>query len=272
MATALDVLLPGGLWVGGERRRDAALRPLTGEDEAFMLDDATSGRTPAHRVTALLERCLVRLGPHEPVDADAVRELGAGDRQALLLHLRRLTFGDRLECVLTCPFCGEDLDLDLRVEDLLVAPYPERPLELDAEIDGVRVRFRLPTGADEEAAAAVAEEDAESAVAALLERCVARPPAISGELAEALGELMGDLDPQADIVLELTCAACGETASVPFDAGDYVAREIGDDRDALLREIHLLALHYGWQESELVAMTTTRRRRYVNHLVEALAQ
>lgn len=271
MATALDVLLPGGLWVGGERRRDAALRPLTGEDEAFMLDES-SGRTPAHRVTALLERCLVRLGPHEPVGADAVRELGAGDRQALLLHLRRLTFGDRLECVLTCPACGEDLDLDLRVDDLLVAPYPERPPELDAELGGVRVRFRLPTGADEEAAAVVAEADAESAVASLLERCVSRPEAVSSEVAEALGELMGELDAQANIVLELECAECGGTASVPFDAGDFVAREIGEDRDALLREIHLLALHYGWQESELVAMATTRRRRYVNHLVEALAQ
>lgn len=268
MATALEVVLPGGLWVDGERSRDAVLRPLNGEDEAFMLD-ASAGLRPAHRVTALLERCLVRLGPYEPVDAGTVRELGAGDRQALLLHLRRLTFGERLECVLACPACDEELDLDLRVEDLLVAPYPERPPELDAELYGVRVLFRLPTGADEEAAAVAAEADAESAVAAVLERCVTG--SVAGEVAEALGELMGELDPQADIVLELTCAACGETASVPFDAGDYVEREIGGDRDALLREIHLLALHYGWQESELLAMTTTRRRRYVAHLVEALA-
>jgi hypothetical protein len=270
VATALDVLLPGGLWVGGERRRDAALRPLNGEDEAFMLDES-SALAPALRVTALLERCLVRLGPHEPVGADAVRELGAGDRQALLLHLRRLTFGERLECVLACPACEEELDLDLRVEDLLVAPYPDRPPELDAELAGVPVRFRLPTGADEEAAAVAAEEDAASAVASVLERCVNEPATVSGEVAEAIGELMGELDPQADLVLELTCAACGETASVPFDAGDFFAREIGADRDALLREIHLLALHYGWQESELVAMTTSRRRRYVAHLVEALA-
>ena len=109
-------------------------------------------------------------------------------------------------------------------------------------------------------------------MATVLERCVTGPATVSAEVADALGELMGELDPQADIVLELTCAACGESASVPFDAGDFVAREIGEDRDALLREIHLLALHYGWQESELVAMATTRRRRYVTHLVEALAQ
>jgi len=270
VATGHDVSLPGGLWVGGGRRRDAALRPLNGEDEVFVLDEA-SGLPPAHRATAILERCLVRLGPHEPVAADLVRELGAGDRQALLLHLRRLSFGERLECVLACPACDEELDLDLRVGDLLVAPYPERPPELDTELDGVPVRFRLPTGADEEAAALAAEEDADSAVAAVLERCVAEPATVPAEVAQALGELMGELDPQGDIVLELTCAACGEAVSVPFDAGDYLAREIGHDRHALLREIHLLALHYGWQESELVAMTPTRRRRYVIHLVEALA-
>ena len=231
MATALDVSLPGGLWVGGERRRDAVLRPLNGEDEAFMLEESP-GLPPAHRVTALLERCLVRLGPHEPVGADAVRELDAGDRQALLLHLRRLTFGERLECVLACPACNEELDLDLRVGDLLVAPYLERPPEIDAELEGVPVRFRLPTGADEEAAAVAAAADAESAVAAVVERCVARPATFSSEVTDALGELMGELDPQADIVLELTCAACGETASVPFDVGDYLAREPGPNPEA----------------------------------------
>ncbi len=62
---------------------------------------------------------------------------------------------------------------------------------------------------------------------------------------------MAELDPQADIVLEAHLPACGEAFSVAFDTGDYIAREIGEDRDALLREIHLLGLHYHWPESEL---------------------
>ena len=96
MTAAIDVTLPGGLLVGGERRQDAVLRPLAGEDEAFLLEDA-AGLSPAARTTALLARCVERLGPVEPVGAEDVRALTAGDREALLLELRRLSFGERLE-------------------------------------------------------------------------------------------------------------------------------------------------------------------------------
>jgi len=270
VAAAYDVTLPGGLWVDGGRRRDAAVRPLTGEDEAFLLDEGAE-LSPAHRSTALLARCVVRLGGEEPVGTEAVRSLDAGDRQALLLELRRATFGDRLECVLACPACGEALDLDLRVDDLLVPPYAERPPEHEAELGGAVVRFRLPTGVDEEAAAFAARDGEEAAAAAVLRRCLAAPDAVDDDTAAALGERMGELDPQADVVLELACAACGEAVSAPFDAGEYLAREIGGNRAALLGDIHLLALHYGWPESELLAMTPKRRRRYVEHLVEELS-
>jgi len=259
---AAEVTLPGGLFVDGERRQDALLRPLTGEDEAFLLEDA-EGLSPAARTTALLVRCLERLGPLQPVDAGAVRALTAGDREALLLELRRLSFGERLECVLACPApdCGEVMELELRAGDLLMAPYADaRP---EYEVDGAR--FRLPNGGDLEAAAVAARDGVGAGVRLVLERCV-----LAGDARERVDALMSDLDPQADIELELACPACGHTFTVPFDTGDYLAREAGSDSDSLLREIHLLGLHYHWPESELMAMTPRRRRRYLNHLAEAL--
>lgn len=262
MTAAIDVTLPGGLLVGGERRQDAMLRPLAGEDEAFLLEDA-AGLSPAARTTALLARCVERLGPIEPVGSEDVRALTAGDREALLLELRRLSFGERLESVLTCPEaeCGEQLELELRVDDLLVAPYGEVREEHEAE----GVRFRLPTGGDLEAGAEAARDGVEAGVRTVLGRCV-----LAGEPDERLDAALAKLDPQAEIELAVECPACGQAFSVVFDTGDFIAREVGRDRDALLREIHLLGLHYGWPESELMAMTPRRRRRYVHHLVEAL--
>lgn len=259
---AVEVTLPGGLFVEGERRQDALLRPLTGEDEAFLLEGA-EGLSPAARTTALLARCLERLGPLEPVDAEAVRGLTAGDREALLLELRRLSFGERLEVVLACPEpgCGEAMELELRVGDLLLAPYEEALPEYEA--DGSR--FRLPTGDDLEAAAAAARDGVEAGVRLVMERCV-----LAGDPGERVDALMAELDPQADIELELACPACGHAFTVAFDAGDFLAREVGRDSDSLLREIHLLGLHYHWPESDLMAMTPRRRRRYLNHLAEAL--
>lgn len=262
MRSAVEVTLPGGLFVDGERRQDAFLRPLTGEDEAFLLEDA-EGLSPAARTTALLVRCLERLGPVQPVDAGVVRALTAGDREALLLELRRLSLGEELECLLTCPDpgCGEVMELELRVEDLLLAPYEDaRP-----EYEAYGARFRLPNGGDLEAAAAAARDGVDAGVRLVLERCV-----VAGDPPERVDELMAELDPQAEIELGLACPACGHAFTIAFDTGDYLAREVGRDGDALLREIHVLGLHYHWPESELMAMTPRRRRRYLKQLAEAL--
>src|SRR5215218_4514842 len=109
--------MPGGVAVDGARRHDAALRPVVGADEAFLLD--ADALAPVERSSLLLARCLVRLGPWQPPGEEHVRELAVGDREALLLHLRRLTLGERLELVLSCPACDEALSLDLGVGDLL---------------------------------------------------------------------------------------------------------------------------------------------------------
>jgi hypothetical protein len=190
------IVLPSGLWVEGVHHREAELRPLTGEDEAFLLE-AAAELPPARRTTALLSRCLTRLGPYSPAPVAAVRALTVGDREALLLHLRRLTLGERLECVLRCPApgCGEPLELDLAVSDLL-APPADLPAPLaetaggwhEEVIHGVgawRVRFRLPNGEDQElaadltAAGGAGDAGDAGAVALLLGRCVASAVAVS---------------------------------------------------------------------------------------------
>jgi hypothetical protein len=268
---AAEVTVPGGVAVDGARRRDAGLRPVVGADEAFLLD--AGALAPVERSTALLARCLVRLGPREPPGDEHVRGLAAGDREALLLRLRRLTLGDRLDLVLSCPACGEALGLELRVGELLVPPYDDWAPEHSLALDEVRVSFRLPTGGDLEAAARVAAVDPGAGARLVLERCVLRvegAPDLPAEAAEAVAARMAELDPQADVVLEMPCAVCGHRFAVSLDAGDLLARELAGRADVLLHEIHLLALHYGWQESELLAMGTRRRRRYITHLVEAV--
>src|SRR6266536_3258635 len=113
----VTVTLPGGYWRDGICHREAELRPLTGEDEAFLADGAES-LLPAYRTTALLARCLTRVGPIT-VTPDVARSLTVGDREALLLHLRRATIGERLQCVVNCAGrgCGKPMDVALTVED-----------------------------------------------------------------------------------------------------------------------------------------------------------
>src|SRR3972149_3147595 len=98
---AVEITLPRGIFAEGQWHRIAWLRPLSGRDETFLGDE---GRVlpPALRTTALLSRCVQRLGALPRVTPDSVRALTIGDRGALLLSLRRLTLGDTLSCIVVC--------------------------------------------------------------------------------------------------------------------------------------------------------------------------
>ena len=291
--SAAEITLPGGFWLDGVHHREAGLSPLSGEDEAFLLETAGT-LSPARRTTALLARCLTRLGPFSPVPAAAVAALSLGDREALLLHLRRLTFGERLECVLRCsaPGCGERMELDLAVGDLLLpSAAPAEAWHEEVFRDGSlawRVRFRLPTGEDQELAADLVRDGGEKAAELLLGRCVASAvpdgpeglperrdggepaPALPAALAAAVAERMARLDPQAEIVLRLACPACDHETSILFDAAAWLYQEIAGRAAELYREVHLLAFHYHWHEADILAMTGRKRRLYLGFLAEAL--
>ena len=83
--------------------------------------------------------------------------LTVGQREALLLQLRSLTFGDRMSCVLRCPRaeCGERMDLDLRASELIL-DSPQKAAGIhEVAVDDWLVKFRVPDGADQEAVAAI---------------------------------------------------------------------------------------------------------------------
>jgi hypothetical protein len=275
-----DVTLPGGFWIDGERRQDARLGSLTGKDEEFLLAEGVA-LLPARRTTELLHRCLERLGEHDRPTTELVGELTVGDREALLLHLRRVTFGDRVSCVVDCPreHCGERMDIELDLGELLLAPYEHARPRYDIRIEGDAegpVSFRLPRGSDQEHVAPVAGSDIDGAVDALLRRCLdgdSEEPdtdPLPAGVARGLAEAMAERDPQAEIRLDLECVACGGWFGAILDAGEFLCREIAGRRTDLCREVHALAFHYGWSEEAILALPTTKRERYLELLAEQL--
>lgn len=273
------VTLPGGLWLDGQCYQQVGLRPLTGTDEAY-LQEYSPVQLPAETITAVLSRTLTHLDGH-PLPCppgDLARALIIGDREALLLHLRRLTLGEQMPCVLDCPACSAPMDLDLRVADLLLPPNGLLPQEHTAEIghNGTTqtIAFRLPTGADQEAAARLARHDPAEAAAALLRRCLASPTEkpLSPEIAASLGRHIAEKDPQAEIRLNLACPECGHNFVALFDTATYFFKELADRAAHLYRQVHLLAFYYHWSEAEIMGMTAVKRRRYLTLLSDSLSE
>jgi hypothetical protein len=286
MTNSVATTIPGGYCANGGHWREVHVRPLTGADHLFLTEEC-DGLLPAHWVTEALTRCITRLGPHAPVTREAVRSLTVGDREALLLHLRRLTSGNRLRCLLTCPMpeCQEKLEVEVDVADLLMPPYGELMQEHELTVtqaDGVAtvVRFRLPTGADQEAAAVGAHTDVAAAVELLLRQCVQSTISADGNpvdalpeaLAEQLSGRMAELDPQAEITLHLTCPFCSAAFSTIFDTAGYLMQELKAGTHHLYREVHLLAYHYHWSATEILGMSAEKRRKFLRLLEEELMQ
>ena len=126
----VGVQLPVGFEADGQWHRSVELRAVTGADELAV--ERTTTESAAALVTRLLARCVVGLGPLGLPDIARIRTLAIGDREALLLQLRRLTFGERVSAVLACPSCTERMDLELRVDELLVEPVRAERAEHDA--------------------------------------------------------------------------------------------------------------------------------------------
>jgi hypothetical protein len=280
-----QAILPGGYRAKGVWHREASLRELTGEDEMYL---ALEGEDllPAQWTTEVLARCVVSLGGLAPVTREAIRSLTVGDREALLLQLRRLGEGELLSCVLRCPDpdCAERMALDLKVSELLMPAYPDADEDYETPVrdaDGpFRVRFRLPTGADQESAAILAHTDLEAAEELLLRRCVEAVRNADGEMVtdiptavrEELSTRMGELDSQAEMTLQLACPECGGSFTALFDVASYVSEEIKAKARHLEHEIHLLAYHYHWGLAEILGLSAARRRRYLEILATELAE
>jgi hypothetical protein len=273
------VTLPVGLDQGGVWQRTAQLAQWTGEIE--MQVTAARGGSARERARALLLAALVEVGG-EPVSSSMLDKLTMGDRDALLLHIRRQALGESMSAVVQCPVeaCAQKLDVELLVSDLLAPPASNPAREHDVEVSedegSVVLRVRTPTVGDMEA---LAEPSTEDALSRLLRRCVlgvrdrgGHPQELPSSWpplwVERISSAIEEHDPQAEIRIAVSCAHCGQPFESVLDVADYVTREVHRRTEQLLREVHTLALFYHWSEREILDLPATRRSFYLGLLAE----
>lgn len=228
---------------------------LTDARELLRVWEAGAHASPARRGVLLMGAALPLL-PREAL-------LGAsiGHRDAWLLNLREALFGSRIECLTTCPRCGEQVEIDFQTADIRAEhAEPHHQCHIGA------ARFRLPTSAD-----LLAIEDLRDAAAAekaLLQCCrlegAGAPGPLAAGVAEAAILAMSRADPQAEVLLELACPACGHSSTALFDILAHLWCELDHWAGGMLRKVHALASRYGWSEDSILAMSGARRAAYLD--------
>ena len=207
--------------------------------------------------------------------ADGSRGCPIGERDRRLLDVRTSTFGPRLDCEATCPDCGERLELSLDgagIRDSSRAAASDDGTPGSISAGGWHVTFRLPDSADVVAAGEAETEREGSGGDRLFERCVtaarsggqpAAPHDVPADVRDIVAARMAELDPGADLSLDLACPACDRRWSAPFDPAGFLLEEIDAYALRLLADVDVLARAYGWREPDVLALGPLRRRRYL---------
>jgi hypothetical protein len=242
----------------------SGMRPLIGHTLLELWERGLDQPTLDRTVT------LVELGCDGLSRAD-IATMPIAERDLRLLALRELSYGERLSVHCACGRCGERMEFVLPAAQLRqTLEAVAAPSDLVAEHAGFRLRLRIMDTID--LAAAAAAETVEAGMQILLRRCVqaddpdGRPvPVETLPAATATAALrhLDELHRNAELLVELTCPACAEPQSVPFEIGKFLWAEARHHAERLIEEVHELARAYGWSEDSILAMSQRRRHAYL---------
>jgi hypothetical protein len=238
-------------------------------DEITLLSVWETGtrEPPLRRALELLSAACPERSP------ESWRQAPVGERDARLLDLREHLFGSEMEMLAACPDCAELLEVVVRCSDVRAqtTSAAEQQSSRRGRLlqDGYEVEYRPPASDD---LLAVAGFESTQAVSLLLDRCIvfARQDdekvdkaVLPASLRRAIEEAISTMDPGAEVKVELECARCGHRWSVLFDIVSYLWSELEDWAQRTTKEVHALALAYGWSEREIFSVSQARRRMYL---------
>jgi hypothetical protein len=216
------------------------------------------------------ERALAILSAASPESSPAaLARLSIGRRDANLLLLREWAFGSELAILAACPSCRQTLELTMPVAGLRVSTDPTACLESSLMLRGFEVRYRSPNTED---IAGCAGMEFAASRQRLLACCVTdarcEGKTLSAEelpedVAQKVVDQIAAIDPQANILLDLTCPECHQRWREVFDIVSFFWTEIDAWARRILREVNVLARAYGWRESDILALSPVRRQIYL---------
>ena len=225
-----EVTLPGGFIEGNELIKTVEVRELNGVDEEAIAKAANTGKA----LNVLLQRGLVKVGSRD-VRKEDFDNLLAGDRDAILVGIRRITFGEALDLKVQCGSCGQEQEASIDLLDdvpvkTLDDPIADRAWQVETKQGYVVVN--LPTGITQKKLLENSDKTVAEINTLLLSGCVASVNGVpSMGASTALNLSMADRSKIVEQIIEKNpgprlgevskmCKACGEGIALPLSLVD----------------------------------------------------
>jgi hypothetical protein len=222
---ATDVTLPAGLFDPFTGLiTTAEVRELTGIDEEAISKITDTGKA----LLTVLNRGTVKIG-EEASTENLLDSLYAGDREAILLAIRKVTFGSDVKLgPANCPHCGEEQVFDIDLDKDVPVKTLEGPGEFVLDCKVGKVVVTLPKGSAQKAIVASNNKTTAELDTIILSHCVVSindatviDPSVVRNLSikdrrDILEEITNrNPGPQLSEI-KVPCSACGTEVPLPL--------------------------------------------------------
>jgi hypothetical protein len=240
------------------------MRPVT-TAELLNTWEQCARRTLPEKALLLLDAACADGEPEDPA------LLHIGERDAKLLQLREWMFGQQLLNITDCPNCSERIEWINNVADLR---HPSENKSTNAtfnmKVENYNIQFRLPNSYD---LLKTSSRDYLGDPKKLLAECIidvqrnddaCHADELPAQVMDLLDARMALEDPQANIIMNLSCPACSHSWEAQFDIVSYLWIEIDSWAKRILQEVAVLAAAFGWSESQILKLSPQKRQHYID--------
>jgi len=214
---------------------------MTGIEEEILTDNHLV-RNGGKLITALLFSVIEEIDGEIPSKED-IRNLTIGDRDAILLELRKISLGAEMVSKFQCPSCKamieivEDLN-EIKTKEVEGGTKESMEIELtdgykdkEGKVHKIAV-VKYPTGATQEKSAAIMRQNMGRGNTAMLTECVkeiGKINSITGDIIKNLTKRDRDIlltkisknAPGPKFTIEVTCYECGHTFETELDLSNF---------------------------------------------------
>lgn len=220
---------------------------------------------------------LMLAAAHPDIPMDELAYWSIGKRNMFLFRLRDQIFGTHIEAHSECPACAEKVEFQLDsniICDPTLNCWDGNDLILNHEEE--EVAFRIPHSFDMKSIVSILEiEGEEAASEALIIRCIKhykkgssfqRAEQLPAEWIAKVSDAINEYDTHSDIRCRLQCPECGHSWAEGFDIVNFFHNEIDIKARMILSEVQALASAFGWWEGDILSLSDTRRKHYLEAL------
>lgn len=219
----------------GNVHKEAEIREITGADEEVILRPDVRSNI-GRLITQILCNCVVRIGDFRKSEVNAtkwekiMKELFIGDRDLLMMEIRKFTYGEDVEIPFRCHACKSEGKHILEWDEIEIIEPKTDPFNIPFELrKGARDKdgnifkeglLRMPNGLDQEVLDTHARKNMGKANTVLIQRCVHKlgDLRLSAKVFENLSladrekivEAIANNQFGPNFNLEIECPSCGE--------------------------------------------------------------